>query len=85
MIHRSKETRLDRVVYELFMAIQGSFESEKDGCTVTRARCQKCNKVFEEELEVAKTKIIEGQQVLCLSCDGEGGEIRDIRVVRALV
>ncbi len=47
----------------------GAFPSRRDGCIVTLVKCVECSRMFEEELEVAKTKVLSNQALLCLACD----------------
>ena len=48
-----------------------SYESKRDGCRVTLVKCEECARMYEEELEGAKAKVVSGLPLLCLSCDAE--------------
>lgn len=58
-----------------------AYWSRAAGCMVTPMKCAKCGGMYEEELQEAGKKVIEGTAFTCLSCDEKGGKIRDIRKV----
>lgn len=47
----------------------GAFLDRPGGCLVTLVRCVDCERMYEEELEAAKAKIVGRADLLCLSCD----------------
>jgi len=47
----------------------GAFESRRDGCVVSIVTCRGCKRLFEDELEEAKAKVLAGIDLLCLDCD----------------
>ena len=63
------DKELSRIVRNIGKADVTAFRDEESGCDVTYAVCDDCLKVFDEELEVAKYKMIARETSLCLSCD----------------
>lgn len=50
---------------------EGAYESKRDGCVVVLVKCQKCGKMFEDEVNAFRENINERRAVLCLACDPE--------------
>lgn len=50
---------------------RSAYCSGRDGCWVALVKCDECARMFEEELETARAKIVSGVSLLCLACDGE--------------
>lgn len=46
-----------------------SFLDHRDGCRVVEMGCERCECMFKEELEAAKSKISGGDCLLCIRCD----------------
>lgn len=62
----------DAQVRDLVIGLQdGSYLSRRDGCSVTLVKCAECARMFEEELDTAKAKVISRVGFLCLTCDAE--------------
>ncbi len=51
-----------------------SYLSRRDGCRVTLVKCSECARMFEDELEAAKAKIVSRVSLLCLGCDTDADE-----------
>lgn len=64
------ECMSDKLKEILIASLQhDAYFSEIDGFYVISIRCAKCSRVFEEELEAAKIKVISRADFLCLACD----------------
>lgn len=53
---------------------QWSSFSIVDGCRIVVVQCDRCFRMFEEELEEAKAKAIAGAPFVCLGCDAGAQE-----------
>lgn len=71
MMKKRSERMTDEQVKAKLISVTGkAFESKRDGCNVTLVRCDECSRMFEEELEAARAKVVSQEWFLCLSCGG---------------
>lgn len=74
MNHYFSHMSYDEAQQKLAEIKAGAFSSKRDGCAVTLVKCVECARMFEEELEEAKVKIMGQREFLCLSCDPDATE-----------
>jgi len=59
----------DRQIKAQVVRVEGqSFFSKRDDCRLVRVRCSECGRMFEEELEAAKAKLVSQVRFICLDC-----------------